>query len=88
MIYKFVFTKSAEKDLDKMPQSSRKRILSFLEKSSKENPFLKAKKLKSLDYAAFRLRVGDYRVVFRVDPESQVVVVLIVLRIAMRKEIY
>jgi len=36
----------------------------------------------------YRFRVGDYRVVFRLDPQNQQLVVLVVLRVRHRKEVY
>jgi mRNA interferase RelE/StbE len=89
MDYKLVFTKNAEKDIEKLDREQAVRILkkvnSFL---SLNHPLEKAKKLTGFDIDTYRYRVGDYRIVFRLDRKTGELVVLVVLRIAHRKEVY
>lgn len=88
MDYKLAVTKKAEADLsDLSPQIAikiLKKVRFFL---TGNMPMKYAKKLKGLaDY--YRFRVGEYRVIFRLDPKSQSLVILVVLRVGHRKAIY
>ena len=89
MEYKLAFTRSAEKDLSRIDKKQAVKVLkkvnAFL---LTVNPLEKAKKLKGFDLDTYRYRVGDYRVVFRLDRKTGKLVVLVVLRVAHRKEVY
>ncbi len=77
----------AKKDLGKIDKIWQRRIKNSLQILT-ENPALlenKIKKLKGKYKDYFRLRVGNYRVIFRVEKKKLVV---LVVRIAHRKEIY
>ena len=79
-----VFTGAAKKDLDKLPDETRKRIikkLSFF--ISKKNPLAFAKPMAHPDFGHYRYRAGNYRVIFDVE-EKQIVI----LMISHRKEVY
>lgn len=70
--YKIRFTKSAEKDLRRIEKT---RIFSVLEKieALSVNPRLEGiKKLVGSD-AAYRLRVGEYRVIYTIDDGIKIV---------------
>lgn len=85
MRYQLVITPRARKDLRVLPSSVQKRIRAALEKLA-ENPFaagLDVKKLKGQSY--YRIRVGDYRVIY--DLQTRTLVIL-VLEAGHRKEIY
>jgi len=89
MIYKVQFTHRSEKDLQKMPPLIIKRILNLLSDTDiQTNPFKKAINLKNVSPDTYRFRVGDYRIVFRVDEQTKEIAILLVIRIAHRKEIY
>lgn len=89
MDYKVVYTKLSQKDLDKLDASIVRRILKKVDEFSKRaDPFEFAKKLTGFVVDTYRFRVGDYRVVFRLDPQNQQLVVLVVLRVRHRKEVY
>ncbi len=47
-----------------------------------------AKKLKGFKIATYRFRVGVYRVIFRKDQKTKRLVILTVLRVAHRREVY
>ncbi len=77
----------AKKDLEKIDKLWQRRIKKNLQMLS-ENPALlknKITKLKGKYKDYFRLRVGNYRVIFRVEKKK---LVILVVRIAHRKEIY
>lgn len=89
MDYKLVYTKNSQKDLRKLDETVVKRILQKVDEYSKlKDPMAKAKKLKNFEVPTYRFRVGDYRVVFRLDKEKQKLVIPVVLRVAHRKEVY
>lgn len=89
MDYRVVYTKSSQKDLKRLDANVVQRVLKKVDEYAKLNdPMVKAKKLKGFEVDTYRFRVGDYRVVFRLDPKSKKLVVLVVLRVAHRKEVY
>ncbi|MBT4384359.1 type II toxin-antitoxin system RelE/ParE family toxin [Candidatus Peregrinibacteria bacterium] len=89
MDYKVVYTKLSQKDLRGLDRSVVQRILKKVDEFSQlDEPLVKAKKLKGFEIDTYRFRVGNYRVVFRLDPKSQKLVILVVLRVAHRKDIY
>ena len=75
----------AEKILDTLPRSSKQRVLDKLH-GLKVNPRpIHCEKLTDVKPDAWRVRVGDYRIVFRVDDASKEV---LVTRIKHRREVY
>lgn len=87
MRYSLLLTRSAQKDLEVLPPEVLRRVDQALEALA-DNPFLpgKVKKLKGNAHPpVYRLRVGDYRVLFTVDPEAKT---LTVARIKHRREAY
>lgn len=67
--FKIIFTKVAEKDLDTLDVKTRYKILQAA-KSLETAPFPRGniiKKLKSAKISLYRLRVGDFRVVYHID---------------------
>ena len=48
-----------------------------------ENPYQDAKKLKGMEF--WRIRVGDYRIIYTIDKG---VLLVLVIRIGLRKDIY
>jgi mRNA interferase RelE/StbE len=89
MVYKLVYTKIAEKDLARIDKSQAVKILRKVDEyMAMKNPLVKAKKLKGFEMDTYRFRVGDFRVIFRLDKDTGNLVVLVVLKIAHRKEVY
>lgn len=84
--YSVELTKSAKKDLRKLPKKIQIRIIEAL-KMLGVNPLselLKVKKLRGED-SLYRIRVGDYRIVYTVENKK---LVILVIKIGHRKEIY
>jgi len=88
MEWKFEFSKSAKKSLEKLPSNITKRILNFLHErlATKENPrdlgdALKGPKLKEF----WKYRVGGYRIIVEIKDKE---LLILVVRIGDRKEIY
>jgi len=76
-----VWDKKARSELDKLEIDIARRIILKV-KTLSENPFsMDVKRLQGRD--DFRLRVGDYRVIFSIEGNN-----LFVLRVGHRKNIY
>ena len=85
MSYNIVYTKQAVKAFKGMPKHTSKAIRQKLEQIA-EAPFdshSNVKKLQGRD--GFRLRQGDWRVIYDIQQE---ILVILVLEIALRKEVY
>ena len=76
------FTPSAWRSWKKLPAKTRVRLQEKLLLYSKD-PLQYAIKLKESKIGDFRFRIGDYRIVFDLQPDR-----LIVLAVGDRKEIY
>ena len=85
-MYQIEFIKSALKDLQDIDKKDRAKILKEIELLA-QNPFselLKYKKLKASENL-FRIRIGDYRVIYNIEHEKLVV---LIIRIGHRREVY
>jgi len=82
--YKVRFTKSAEKDLRRIEESQ---VFSVMEKieALSVNPRLEGTKKLVGSEAAYRLRVGDYRVIYTIDDGIKIVQID---RVRHRKDAY
>jgi len=89
MGYSVFYTQIAEKDLERLDKNIAVRILKKIESYvNSSNPLSYAKKLKNFTIDTYRFRVGDYRIVFRMDPGTNKIIILVVLRVLHRKEVY
>lgn len=89
MVYRFVYTLAAQEDLNGLGKNVSVRILKKLDYFiNLSDPLLRAKQLTGFDTPTFRFRVGDYRVVFRKDVRANKLIILVVLKIAHRGEVY
>ncbi len=74
MDYSINIKKSVEKDLRKLPKAVINRVVEAIERLE-ENPYPRqSKKLKSTE-RTYRLRVGNYRIIYQVDEERKEVIV-------------
>lgn len=81
MTFKIIWDKRAINELDKLEVLIARRIILKV-KELRENPFSKdIKRLKG--ETSFRLRVGDYRVIFDIVRDA-----IIILNVGHRKNIY
>jgi mRNA interferase RelE/StbE len=84
--YAVSFRRSAEKDLRRLDDALQSRILDAVEGlGSNPRPFGFRKLQGRRREDVFRIRVGDYRVVYSVDDEAKVVTVE---RVRHRREVY
>jgi mRNA interferase RelE/StbE len=83
MAYTITLTKSAIKELDSLPAKTHDRVVEHL-RQLEQDPRLKgAEKLTGLD--AYKLRVGNYRIVYEINDKSEQVRVVMVDD---RKQVY
>ena len=83
MRYRVILPRSVQRELDRLPDDVVKRILARLSRLEANPRPADVKKLKGRD--AWRIRVGDYRVIFEIhERELQV----LVITVGHRREIY
>ncbi|MBU1019168.1 MAG: type II toxin-antitoxin system RelE/ParE family toxin [Patescibacteria group bacterium] len=86
--YKIRLSKRSVRDMEFLSLNLKNRIIEKLYfYVEQENPLFFAKKLTGYGKKTYRFRIGDYRAVFRVDEQGKVIVLLVV-RVLHRKEIY
>lgn len=84
-MYKITFKKSAEKEIQKLPSSVILKIVPVIEGLSKNPRPSGSKKLQGNKENIWRIRIGDYRVVYLIAEEVKIVEVR---RVGHRKDIY
>lgn len=84
-MYQIVLSRSAEKDLQKLPVTAIKRISKEVDALSINPRPQGSKKLKGTDENLWRVRVGDYRVIYEIADEIRVIDIR---RIRHRKDVY
>ena len=79
-----LFSKNAYRNLEKLEKAIQKRIIDKTEfYFSQKNPLSHAEKMKDTRFGLWRLRIGDYRVLFDVENDSA-----FILKIGHRREVY
>lgn len=81
MNYKILYEKEALKEIDKLEPSISRRIIKKIEEMSENPASCDIKKLKGRE--DYRLRVGDYRIIFMFDKES-----IKIIKVGHRQQIY
>ena len=84
MKYRILLSKHAEKDLDKLSDAVADRILLKLQKLCDKPKLTGIKRLKGSN-DLYRLRVGDYRVIFSIFEDR---LIIFIVRVGHRPEIY
>ena len=83
-MYRIAVKKSAKKEIDELPdQQFRKVDKAILALKENPCPYPQTKKLKGEEN--FRLRVGDYRIVYSVDEGQKLITVY---RVRHRRDVY
>jgi mRNA interferase RelE/StbE len=85
MVYHVEFGRSAAKQFTKLPRQDQIRLKSRLDALSRNPRPRGAIKLKGEEEALFRLRAGDYRILYQV---KDCILLVLVLKVAHRKEVY
>lgn len=84
-MYQIIFGRSAEKDLEQLPLKETKRISKVIDELAKEPRPIGSKKLKGTDRNLWRVRIGDYRVVYNINDTIKIVDIR---KVGHRKDIY
>ncbi len=83
MRYQVIIPKSVRKELDRLPEKIADRVLARLVELETNPRPADAKKLKGRN--AWRIRVGDYRVIYKIHGR---VLQILVITVGHRREIY
>lgn len=85
MTYRIEYLKSVvDEDIPKLTRSVRKQVKTAIEKKLASHPIEFGKPLRFSLKGARRLRVGDWRVIYKIEPPDLVLVV----KIGHRREVY
>ena len=85
MVYKVAYLDSVEEDLKKLDKSTVRKILNRIETYLVCDPKELGKPLKGEFQGYWRYRWGDYRVIYKISERE---ILVIVLRISNRKDVY
>ena len=84
MSYKIIFTQAAVKDIDTLDVIVKKQLKKkFVYFSELNDIKTVAKKLHDYDRGEYRIRIGNYRIIFDLDRHR-----IIILRVQHRKDVY
>jgi mRNA interferase RelE/StbE len=83
LAYQIAFERTAEKELLALPKLARERILRALRKLVPDS--FAAASVKALKGGGYQLRIGDYRVLFTVETE---ILLVLVIKAGHRREVY
>ena len=83
MKFQIILPKSVQRELDRLPDEIAKRILARLAGLETNPRPADVKKLKGRD--AWRIRIGDYRVIYEIDDR---VLQILVITVGHRREVY
>ena len=75
MAYSIVLKKSVEKDIRKLPKNVIPRIVSRIEALASDPYPKNSVKIEGAE-RTYRLRVGDYRIIYQVDKERREILIL------------
>ena len=84
-MYEIVYAKSIKNDIKKIDKQYHKKIKEEIEKLKYFPDISQIRRLHSHPLADFRLRIGNFRVLFDVDEEKKKIYIL---KIGHRKEVY
>ena len=82
--YEVEISRTAEKQLRKIPQTDRARVVQAMQRLATDPYPTGVRKLRGYD-DVFRIRVGRYRVLYSV---SDATVIVVVLKVGQRRDVY
>jgi mRNA interferase RelE/StbE len=82
--YRIEVTPRAQKDLKALPKRERRRVAEQIDALTTDPRPTGCKKLKGRE-DFYRIRVGDYRVIYQIEDE---ILLILIVRVGDRKEIY
>ena len=83
MSWKIIYHPDITLDLKRLPQNIKKRIQNAIEERLCVDPFKYGSRLRRSLHGFWKLRVGDYRVIYQLNREG-----ICILIIGHRKEVY
>ncbi len=84
MAYSIVFATAAKRQFDKLPQAIQRRITDSVSQLENDPRPTGVVKLSGKD-GLYRLRVGDYRAIYRIEDDR---LIILIVKIGHRREIY
>ena len=81
--YKIEFSNSIEKDFNKLDRTTSKRIWSKIDELANKPLSHNSTKLTNTEF--YRMRIGDYRVIYEIDETLKLVTIL---KVKHRKDVY
>ncbi|MBL7544050.1 MAG: type II toxin-antitoxin system RelE/ParE family toxin [Bdellovibrionaceae bacterium] len=84
-MYKVEYLESIKEDLKSISKANKDQIRKAIEKKLAANPIEFGKPLQYSLKGLRRLRVGDYRIIFQIEEENKVV---LIVKIGHRREVY
>ncbi|MEM8831552.1 MAG: type II toxin-antitoxin system RelE/ParE family toxin [Cyanobacteria bacterium P01_G01_bin.19] len=84
MNYRIEFSKSASKQFRKLPSGIKKRVKVKIDELAREPRPNNVKKIQG-DERSYRIRVGDYRIIYEIE---DAVLLITVIKIKHRSEVY
>lgn len=83
MAYKLSYHYDIPKDLSKIPGNIKKRIRKAIEQRLLEEPLKYGEPLKRSLHGYWKLRVSDYRIIYKIEKEN-----IIILKIGHKHDVY
>lgn len=84
-MYKIQFSRSAEKEIAALPNAVLKRVANAIDKLESNPRPTGCKKLKGSSQNLWRIRIGDYRVVYSIE---DVLLIVDIRKVGHRRDIY
>ena len=84
MKYRIEFSPAAESQFKKLPKEVQARLKHRIDALA-ENPFPRGVKKLSAEESFYRLRIGDYRIIYQVQGKA---LLILILKLGHRKNIY
>lgn len=85
MIYNIRWHEEAINDLKKIDRQTQKKIIAKIKDYLSKDPLSLGKPLQGIFKGLYRYRYGSYRIIYAIDRDS---VIILILRIADRKNVY
>ncbi|MDD5723152.1 MAG: type II toxin-antitoxin system RelE/ParE family toxin [Syntrophales bacterium] len=85
MTYSVQWHEEAVSDLQKIDRQKQKKIIARIKNYLSKDPIGLGKPLKGISRGLYRYRYGPYRVIYAIDRESAII---LILKIADRKDVY
>jgi len=85
LTYSIQWHEEATSDLKKIDRQKQKKVIARIKDYLSKDPLSLGKPLKGIFKGLYRYRYGSYRIIYAIDRES---LVILILRIADRKDVY